>query len=129
MWFMQVKRFYKNGKVEHEYFGRFLKEIFPFNYQVINFVNGDIKQNLPEGITIYYSHQKAIQYNVKSESFSREIVYFLSQETVQMEYVDGEGKTLEVYNGEQLKRTCENGAVVYQKRDRLGNITQYKSNS
>lgn len=67
---------YKNGKIEHEYYKKFLKEIFPFKYHIVTFLNGDIKQSLPEGIKIYASNQNVIEYSVKNATFSRDIHYF-----------------------------------------------------
>ena len=55
---------------------------------MVNFLNGDIKQTLPEGIIIYTSNTTVSEYTVKTPTFTRKIIYFPKDETVQMEFTD-----------------------------------------
>ena len=55
---------------------------------MVNFLNGDIKQTLPEGIIIYTSNTTVSEYTVKTPNFTRKVIYFPKDETVQMEFTD-----------------------------------------
>ena len=69
---------------------------------MVNFLNGDIKQTLPEGIIIYTSNTTVSEYTVKTPTFTRKIIYFPKDETVQMEFTDSNdlSKSIsEVFNG------------------------------
>jgi antitoxin component YwqK of YwqJK toxin-antitoxin module len=113
---MQAKRVYKNGKIEHEYFQKFIKEIFPFNYTVVHLWNGDVKQILPSGIQIYYSKNSGVtQITSKQNGSAKEICFFPNNDTAQMTVVyDGDAakNVTEVFCNGHLKRMLADGSVV-----------------
>ena len=80
---------------------RFLKESFPFGYHIVNHVQGDVNQVLPEGITVYFTKDQEItEFKVAQ---NKKIFHFARDGIVQMEQQKGKGLYKEVFNGRKWK--------------------------
>lgn len=72
----RIKRTYRSGKLEHEYIKKYIKEIFPDGYEIIHFVNGDVKQKLPNGVLIYFvKNTQLVEYTIPTTKCVRLLAY------------------------------------------------------
>lgn len=63
-----MKRIYKGGKIEYEYYKKFIKETFPNGYSIVHHCNTDVKQKLPNDEEIYYaSVNQAVEFTFGKE--------------------------------------------------------------
>ena len=87
----KIIKIYDDNKKEILFPSGVRKEIFKDGYQIIYFVNGDIKQNHPNGKSIYYFKQaKTVQTTFKSGIF---VVKFENNQ-VEKHYPDGKKQIL-----------------------------------
>ncbi|EGR34162.1 hypothetical protein IMG5_021820 [Ichthyophthirius multifiliis] len=52
--YIQITRFYEDQKIEYIFANKVKKQVFPNKYSIVNFINQDIKQVLPDETIIYY---------------------------------------------------------------------------
>ncbi len=80
--------------METEYVNRFLKEVFPFKFTIVNHMQGDVKQILPSGLEIYYDCKtNAVEY----KTANKKVYYFMNRNQVDMYRKTNEGDYQEAY--------------------------------
>ncbi|CAD8047414.1 unnamed protein product [Paramecium primaurelia] len=87
----KVLKIYKSGKKVVEGMKGFIKEIFPNDYVIVHFPNKDIKQELPNGIKIYYHSQNNSTQTSLPQGIS--VTYF-SNKQLEITFVDGSKQIL-----------------------------------
>ncbi|CAD8146561.1 unnamed protein product [Paramecium pentaurelia] len=87
----KVLKIYKSGKKVVEGMKGFIKEIFPNDYVIVHFPNKDIKQELPNGIKIYYHSQNNSTQSSLPQGIS--VTYF-SNKQLEITFVDGSKQIL-----------------------------------
>ena len=84
-------KFYTDNKKEVLFPSGVRKEIYNDGYQIVHFVNGDIKQNFPDGKSVYYFNEaKTVQ-----TTFSNGILVFkFNNDQLERHYPDGKKQIL-----------------------------------
>ncbi|CAD8047598.1 unnamed protein product [Paramecium sonneborni] len=87
----KIIKIYKSGKKVVEGMKGFIKEIFPNDYVIVHFPNKDIKQELPNGIKIYYYQKNNSTQTYLPQGIS--VIYF-SNKQLEITFVDGSKQIL-----------------------------------
>lgn len=90
--------------------------MFPDGYEIVHFVNGDVKQKLPNGIVVYFSSDKQlVEYTLTPKRVVRtvptKIYYFVRDAQVEMKTTTAAGAIHEIYNGASITRTYPDNRV------------------
>ncbi|CAK83187.1 unnamed protein product (macronuclear) [Paramecium tetraurelia] len=87
----KILKIFKSGKKVVEGMKGFIKEIFPNDYVIVHFPNQDIKQELPNGIKIYYHSKNNSTQSTLPQGIS--VTYF-SNKQLEIIFVDGSKQIL-----------------------------------
>ena len=116
----KIINLYNNNKKEILFPSGVRKEIFEDGHQIIHFVNGDIKQNYPNGKSVYYfSQAKTVQTTFKNGIF---VIKFENNQ-VERHYPDGKKQILFPDGTEKTIFENENEQSLY---DEENSIINYK---
>ena len=116
----KIINIYTDNKKEIIFPSGVRKEIFEDGFQIIYFINGDIKQNYPNGKSIYYFKQaKTVQTTFKNGIF---VVKFENNQ-IERHYPDGKKQILYPDGSEKTIFDNEIEQSLYNEED---SITNYK---
>ena len=119
----KIINLYNENKKEIIFQSGVRKEIFEDGYQIIYFVNGDIKQNYPNGKSVYFFNQaKTVQTTFKNGI----IVIKFENNQVERHYPDGKKQILYPDGSEKIILDDINESSLYNEDNEEDSITNYK---
>jgi centromere protein J len=114
----KIINIYNDNKKEIIFQSGVRKEIFKDGFQIIYFVNGDIKQNYPNGKSIYYfSQAKTVQTTYKNGI----IVVKFDNNQVERHYPDGKKQILFPDGSEKTIYNNGNDKSIYSEENSINN--------